>query len=99
MRTQRTTVVNIKRGDRYDVYCGRPSIWGNPFVLGRDGNRAAVIVKHARWIQTQPQLLARLSELKGKRLGCYCAPAPCHCDTLAGLADALADPATPTEEV
>ena len=95
MTSQPTTVVNIKRGDSYDVYCGRPGLWGNPFVLGRDGDRATVIAKHARWIQTQPQLLARLLELKGKRLGCYCAPKPCHCNTLARLADALPDPATP----
>lgn len=89
MTTQPTTVVNITRGEAFDVYYGRPSIWGNPFVIGRDGNRATVIAKHAQWIQTQPQLLARLHELKGKRLACYCAPQLCHCDTLARLADAL----------
>ena len=25
------------------VYIGRPSIWGNPFVIGKDGSRDAVI--------------------------------------------------------
>ena len=24
------------------VYVGRPSIWGNPFVIGKDGSRAEV---------------------------------------------------------
>jgi len=27
------------------VYIGRPSKWGNPFVIGRDGSRADVIAK------------------------------------------------------
>ena len=26
------------------VYIGRPSIWGNPFVIGKDGTRAEVVV-------------------------------------------------------
>jgi hypothetical protein len=92
MTTPPTIVVNINRGERCDVYCGRPGIWGNPFVIGRDGDRATVIAKHARWIQTQPQLLARLPELKGKRLGCFCSPHHCHAEVLARLADALPDP-------
>ncbi len=28
------------------VYIGRGSKWGNPFRIGADGNRAAVIAKH-----------------------------------------------------
>ncbi|MHB8407807.1 MAG: DUF4326 domain-containing protein [Acidiferrobacterales bacterium] len=30
----------------YDVYVGRPSKWGNPFVVGRDGSRSEVIQKY-----------------------------------------------------
>ncbi len=83
-----TIVVNVG-GDRSrcDVYIGRPSKWGNPFVIGRDGTREEVIVQYEAWIQTQPLLLAALGELQGKRLGCYCAPLPCHGDVLARLAD------------
>jgi hypothetical protein len=100
MTTLATTVVNITRGATCDVYIGRPGKgqtgpWGNPFVIDRDGDRATVIAKYAAWIQTQPQLLARLPELKGKRLGCFCHPAPCHGDVLARLADALPDPPFP----
>lgn len=87
MNNQRT--VNIHRGDPYDVYVGRPSLWGNPFMIGRDGNRAEVIAAYRAWLLTKPELLARLPELRGKRLGCYCAPLPCHGDVLAELADAL----------
>jgi hypothetical protein len=62
----------------YDVYIGRPSKWGNPFVLGKDGTREEVIQKYLNWVLGQPQLLAQLGELKGKTLGCWCHPKACH---------------------
>lgn len=79
-------VVHCKR-ERYDVYIGRPSKWGNPFEIGRDGrNREQVIAKYREWIQTQPDLMAALPELRGKVLGCWCAPRSCHGDVLVELA-------------
>jgi len=90
-----TTVVNQrdetwpKRGGDY-VFVARPSKWGNPFHIGRDGSRAEVIVKYTDWVIQQPHLMSALPELRGKRLGCYCAPAPCHADVLASLADLTA---------
>lgn len=78
-------VVHCKR-DQYDVYIGRPSKWGNPFTIGKDGSRDEVIAKYADWIKTQPELLAALPELEGKILGCWCAPQPCHGDILKSLA-------------
>ena len=42
----RTRVVHCRR-ERYDVYVGRPSPWGNPFVIGRDGTREEVVAKYA----------------------------------------------------
>jgi hypothetical protein len=38
-------VVHCKR-EPYDVYIGRPSKWGNPFQIGRDGTRDEVIAKY-----------------------------------------------------
>jgi hypothetical protein len=55
------------------VYVGRPSKWGNPFVIGRDGSRDEVIAKYRAWIVRQPALMAALHELRGKDLVC-CAP-------------------------
>lgn len=78
------SVVNVNR-ESCEVYIGRPSKWGNPFVIGRDGNREEVIAKYADWIQSQPELLSSLDELRGKSLGCYCAPLPCHGDILEEL--------------
>ena len=72
------------------VYIGRPSIWGNPYAIGRDGTKDDVIAKYEAWIMSQPALLARLPELKGKRLICWCAPLRCHGDVLHRLANAPA---------
>lgn len=79
-------VVHCKK-DNYDVYIGRPSKWGNPFTIGKDGNRLEVIEKYAKWIQTQSQLLISLHELKGKNIGCWCSPQKCHGDILIKLAN------------
>lgn len=83
-----TVVVHCKH-NYSDVYIGRPSKWGNPFAIGRDGAREEVIEKYREWIMTQPNLLSSLGELKGKILGCWCAPRACHGDVLAELADLL----------
>lgn len=80
----KTRVVNINK-ETYDVYIGRPSKWGSPFVIGRDGTRKEVIAKYRMWINSQPHLLASLDELRGKRLGCYCHPKHCHGDILVEL--------------
>ena len=63
-----TRVVNKRRHSPTpaDVYIGRGSKWGNPFKIGEHGDRAAVIAQYARHIQTRPDLLASLPELRGK---------------------------------
>jgi hypothetical protein len=70
----------------------KSSRWGNPFVIGRDGTRAEVIRKYKAWVVRQPELMASLHELKGKRLGCWCGGKACHGDVLVELADALPEP-------
>lgn len=81
-----TRVVHCKKSP-YDVYIGRPSKWGNPFTIGKDGDRAEVVRKYRDWIMKQPHLLASLHELRGKVIACWCAPLACHGDVLAELAD------------
>lgn len=83
-----TTVVHW-RHEPYDVYIGRPSIWGNPYVIGQDGDRAEVIAKYDEYIRNQPDLMVQIRSLKGKRLGCWCSPKACHGDVLAYLANSL----------
>ena len=85
--TARRRVVHVKRA-AYDVYIGRPSPFGNPFVIGRDGDRAAVIGRYRAWLLAQPALVERVRrELVGKVRGCWCAPLPCHGDVLADIAE------------
>ena len=69
------------------VYIGRPSKWGNPFVIGKECTREEAIFMYENWILKQPELMAALHELRGKTLLCYCAPLECHGDVLAWLAD------------
>lgn len=53
-----------------------------------DGTRDDVCDKHADWLQSKPELLDALPELKGKVLACWCHSQRCHGDHLAMLADA-----------
>jgi len=90
-----TTVVNRRR-DKFDIYIGRGSIWGNPFTHLSGPTRAIYTVatreeaidSYREWVKKQPELMAQLSSLKGKVLGCYCKPQDCHGDILSELADA-----------
>ncbi len=94
-------VVHCKKAP-YDVYIGRAAKWqkpedcpwGNRFEIGRDGTRDEVIAKYEVWIKEQPDLMARLPELKDKTLGCWCAPSRCHGDVLARLVASLDSEAT-----
>ena len=74
------------RKNAYDVLIDRSSIWGNPFLIGRDGGRDEVIAKYRAWLLKNPALMTRLPELAGLTLGCWCKPEPCHGDVLAELA-------------
>lgn len=93
-----TTVVHCKK-EKYDVYIGRPSKWGNPFTHLTYGTKAKFKVSsrleaiqlYENWItEGEGQyLLSDLHELKDKVLGCWCAPLPCHGDVLVKLIDAI----------
>lgn len=73
------------------VYIGRGSPYGNPFVIGVDGDRATVIDQYRNWLQTQPELMERMRrELRGKDLVCFCKPHDCHGDTVLEVANSPA---------
>lgn len=75
------------------VYIGRPSKWGNPFVIGKDGTREEVIAKYRTWLLAQPaKVEAAKRELAGKDLVCFCAPKGCHGDVLLEVANAPDQP-------
>jgi hypothetical protein len=79
--------VHCKR-ERHHVYIGRPSKWGNPFVVGKHGERGECIALYERWVLENGALMGALGELRGLVLGCWCAPRACHGDVLVRLATA-----------
>jgi hypothetical protein len=68
------------------VRIDRTTVWGNPFRLDDDGDRETVIANYRlHYLPHKPSLHARLTELEGKALGCWCAPEACHGDVLADI--------------
>lgn len=91
---EETTVVHNLHDD-FDVYIGRAvpehglaaSKWGNPFVMAdeSDAERERALDAYREWVASQSDLMASLEELRGRRLGCWCAPKRCHGDVLVEL--------------
>jgi len=85
-----TRVVHVRKSS-FDTYIGRAflefeeSVWHNPFHIEIGCGRKCVIAKYEAYIRSRPDLIARLCELKGKTLGCWCHPKACHGDTLVKL--------------
>ena len=66
------------------IYVGRPTRWGNPFRVGKDGNREEVIEKYRKWLKEKlkedPDFL---EPLRGKDLTCWCPlDKLCHADVI-----------------
>ena len=80
-----TSIVN-KYKSSYEVYIGRGSIWGNPFVIGKDGSREEVIEKYRGYfnnkISNDSLFFNETLNLKNKILGCFCKPLACHGDVI-----------------
>lgn len=90
-----TTVVHVRRAP-FDTYIGREwaefpaSPWGNPFLVGRDGDAETVLRLYREHVLASPALVAALPSLRGQALGCWCrrrGDEPCHGDVLAELAE------------
>lgn len=68
------------------ILIDRSTKWGNPFHIGKDGDRATVIAKFEQKLVEDmisgAVPLADLASLYGKTLVCWCAPRPCHGDVL-----------------
>lgn len=82
-----TTVVNMSTTRIWDVRIDRGTLWGNKYVVGRDGTREECIAKwerdfHER-LENDPDFRSATLRLSGRVLGCWCAPLPCHGDIIA----------------
>lgn len=58
------------------------SPWGNPYHRSKYGSLQRRLDLYARHLDARPELTARLPELVGMVLCCWCAPAACHGDVL-----------------
>ncbi len=93
-----TTVVRIRRKggiivQNCDIYIGRAltmggwnleeSKWHNPFKLTDYNNDVNLVLeKYETYLRSNKELMDKIFELKGKILGCFCKPKPCHGDIL-----------------
>ena len=70
------------------VYVGRPSKWGNPFIMP-SYKRDEAVANHKLWLTSfaSGSPIRDIEELRGKDLVCWCSPLPCHADTLLELAN------------
>lgn len=87
-------VLNRKHGDMPDdaIYVGRPTKFGNPFMIGVHGSRDKVVELYRDWIFEDTPEKAELrrsvkAELRGHDLVCWCAPQKCHAEVLLNLAN------------
>lgn len=94
---KKTQVVNIRNG-QYDVYIGRAGqgqdgYFGNPFRLGMNEKRGATLEKYREYfynrIRSDPEFKEKIESLKGKTLGCFCKPNPCHGDIIKEYLDSI----------
>jgi hypothetical protein len=89
-------IVNIKI-HKCDIFVGRNRDisrfhWGNPFIIGKDGDRQEVVARFKMWFlglahqDIEPErrawMVRNLFRLKGRTLGCFCKPLDCHGDIL-----------------
>ena len=83
-----TSVVNLRNCNMGEfTLIDRRTAFGNPFVMGRDGNREEVIAKYKEYFYNRmnhdKQFEMEIYNLVGCRLGCWCHPLPCHGNVIA----------------
>ncbi len=85
-----TKIVHCKK-EKYDVYIGRGSIYGNPYTHIKNKetkaefivkDRKTAIEKYKEYLLNSPELLKQIKTLKDKTLGCWCKPKSCHGDII-----------------
>jgi len=92
MTKRKTTVDNIRNYDcnnlpSHCVLIDRTTIFGNPFSIGRHGNRDDVIKRFKRYftrrVKYDVKFRNTVRKLAGKTLLCWCHPMECHGDVYA----------------
>jgi hypothetical protein len=90
LRGMHTNLIAWAETEGLYVRIDRRTDWGNPFEMPDDGGRGEVIFKYRTYYLPHKVLLqARLPELSGKALGCWCSPEACHGDVLKDAVEEL----------
>lgn len=93
-------IANKKTHRGVGIYVGRPTVLGNPFAIGKDGDRTEVIHKYRHWLWKEMQHkegrvfqtllnLTRIARTGNLTLVCWCHPEPCHADVLRACVEYL----------
>lgn len=94
--------VYIGRNMSYAVKGAKASKWHNPFSVKKYGLEKCIEM-YEEHVRKNKDLMDSLEELKGKTLGCWCHPKPCHGDVLVKLVNEKfpenKDAQIPTQEV
>lgn len=99
MKTKETTVVHIYKAP-YDVYIGRAGrgqdgYFGNPIRRMPGEAPGSTLIRYREYfynrLSTDETFKNRIHQLKGKTLGCFCKPNPCHGDIIKEYLDLLPD--------
>jgi len=85
------------------VNVARPSRWGNPYIIGKDGDAAECVRKYAEMLTpyrhhgensgldefflSTANMEDIRTALRGKNLACWCKQSPCHADILLSIAN------------
>ena len=84
-----------------NLYIGRQtpllqgSKWGNPYKIHEVDCRKEAVELYEQYVRKNSVLLKDLQQLRGKNLGCWCHPEPCHGEVLQRLLQesaAISDP-------
>lgn len=68
------------------TYIGRGSLFGNPFIIGKDGDRDEVCNSYRDYyLPHKPSIFGTLHSLKGAVLVCHCYPERCHGESIMDL--------------
>ena len=93
----KTSIINIRKNPKgFDTYIGRAGMgfsgkFGNPYRWPYHGTREECIAKFKTYfykrLANDAEFKKDVLELKGKRLGCFCPPRPCHGEVIANYLD------------
>lgn len=78
-------VIHTKDFGKYknSVMIDRSTKFGNPFIIGKHGNREEVIEKYKNYLHSNAEYANMVyKELKDKNLSCWCKPDKCHGDVI-----------------